>query len=303
MPTPPDALTLPAAPELAAYVVVWLASLRDERRLAAKTLEAYGRDARQFLAFLNERFRRPARCRRFHRSAAGRLARLSRAPACRGDRPSLAATRAFRPALARALSRARGRRARLRVQRVALAARGPPSAEAARRCRRQGGFGDGHSRRRGAESVDSGTRRRRFGALLWRWPAHRRGAFDPSPRLADRRRRPAYDSRQGRQNPRSAGHRSSTGRDRGLSRAMPLGAQTGRTAVRRRRGRAPLAAHRATDDGAPTRRARPARQRHSARAAPFLRHPSARARRRFAHHPGVARPRLAVDDADLHRGG
>ena len=49
-------------------------------------------------------------------------------------------------------------------------------------------------------------------------------------------------------------------------------------------------------------RARPAGQRDAARAAPFLRHPSAWTRRRPAQHPGAPRPRLAVDDADLHRG-
>ena len=59
---PEDALAeaaLPAAPDLAALVVGWLAHLRDERRLAALTLEAYGRDVRQFLAFLTERFGAP----------------------------------------------------------------------------------------------------------------------------------------------------------------------------------------------------------------------------------------------------
>jgi len=51
---------LPAAPDLAAAVGAWLRALRDERRLSARTLEAYGRDARQFLAFLAERFGQPA---------------------------------------------------------------------------------------------------------------------------------------------------------------------------------------------------------------------------------------------------
>ncbi|HEY1944935.1 MAG TPA: tyrosine recombinase XerC [Roseiarcus sp.] len=50
---------LPAAPDLAAHVVNWLAHLRNERRLAALTLEAYGRDVRQFLAFLAKRFDAP----------------------------------------------------------------------------------------------------------------------------------------------------------------------------------------------------------------------------------------------------
>src|ERR1700722_15949882 len=57
---PDPALAFPAAPELAARVVAWLAALRDERRLATKTLQAYGRDVRQFLAFLNEGFGGPA---------------------------------------------------------------------------------------------------------------------------------------------------------------------------------------------------------------------------------------------------
>jgi integrase/recombinase XerC len=51
---------LPAAPDLAAHVTQWLAAQRDERRLAAKTIEAYGRDVRQFLGFLAERFGEPA---------------------------------------------------------------------------------------------------------------------------------------------------------------------------------------------------------------------------------------------------
>jgi integrase/recombinase XerC len=43
---------------LAAEVVAWLAYLGQERRLAAKTLEAYGRDVRQFLDFLHVRLGR-----------------------------------------------------------------------------------------------------------------------------------------------------------------------------------------------------------------------------------------------------
>jgi integrase/recombinase XerC len=41
-----------AAPALAAAVVGWLTRLRVERRLAARTLEAYDRDVRQWLSFL-----------------------------------------------------------------------------------------------------------------------------------------------------------------------------------------------------------------------------------------------------------
>lgn len=41
-----------AAPDLASAVADWLRGLRDERRYSPKTLEAYGRDVRQFLSFL-----------------------------------------------------------------------------------------------------------------------------------------------------------------------------------------------------------------------------------------------------------
>jgi integrase/recombinase XerC len=59
MPKPDDLIdlaALPAAPDLAAAVAAWLRHLAHERRLSARTLEAYGRDVRQFLAFLQERF-------------------------------------------------------------------------------------------------------------------------------------------------------------------------------------------------------------------------------------------------------
>jgi integrase/recombinase XerC len=43
-----------AAPNVAAEAVHWLAHLSDERRMSAKTLEAYRRDVGQFLTFLAE---------------------------------------------------------------------------------------------------------------------------------------------------------------------------------------------------------------------------------------------------------
>ena len=52
-------LALPAAPDLAAAAAAWLVHLAHERRLSARTIEAYSRDARQFLAFLQERFAAP----------------------------------------------------------------------------------------------------------------------------------------------------------------------------------------------------------------------------------------------------
>ena len=59
MPASLETAALPAAPDLGALIVARLGHLRNERKLAALTPEAYGRDVRQFLAFLTERFGAP----------------------------------------------------------------------------------------------------------------------------------------------------------------------------------------------------------------------------------------------------
>src|ERR1700727_2659249 len=65
--------TFPAAPDLAAAVTAWLHHLAHERRLSARTIEAYARDARQFLAFLRKRFRAPPGIADFTDCAPGDL--------------------------------------------------------------------------------------------------------------------------------------------------------------------------------------------------------------------------------------
>lgn len=55
MPKTDDTLKRPyAADDVAAQISRWLQHLGSERRMAAKTVEAYGRDVRQFLGFLAE---------------------------------------------------------------------------------------------------------------------------------------------------------------------------------------------------------------------------------------------------------
>ena len=76
MPKPaasPNSAVLPAAPDLAAAVAAWLHHLAHERRLSARTIEAYGRDARQFLAFLGKRFGAPPGVADFTDCAPGDL--------------------------------------------------------------------------------------------------------------------------------------------------------------------------------------------------------------------------------------
>ena len=76
MPKPADSAehaALPAAPDLAAAIVAWLRRLATERRMSARTIEAYGRDARQYLAFLGERFGAPPSIADFADCAPGDL--------------------------------------------------------------------------------------------------------------------------------------------------------------------------------------------------------------------------------------
>lgn len=56
-----DSLLITAQPDVAEAVARWRKHLAGERRLAAKTVEAYGRDVSQFLAFLTAHLASPPR--------------------------------------------------------------------------------------------------------------------------------------------------------------------------------------------------------------------------------------------------
>jgi integrase/recombinase XerC len=73
-PAPSDELPgLPAAPDLAGAAAAWLQHLAHERRLSPRTIEAYGRDARQYLSFLEKRFGAPPAISDFTDCAPGDL--------------------------------------------------------------------------------------------------------------------------------------------------------------------------------------------------------------------------------------
>ena len=115
MPKPDDLTELaafPAAPDLAAAAVAWLRHLAGERRLSARTLEAYGRDVRQFVAFLKERFGEPPRIADFTDCAPGDLrAFLARRRAEGVDGRSLQRALSGLKSLARHIARESGQTA------------------------------------------------------------------------------------------------------------------------------------------------------------------------------------------------
>ena len=157
-------------------------------------------------------------------------------------------------------------------------------------------------RRRGPRALGSRARRRGAGALLWRGPAHQRGAFNHPWRRAGRRRRRNSRHRQGRQD--ALGARDPGGAGGNWS-------SSGAVSVDGLKPEGPLfvgaraAAHcrRASCNwrwsGCAGRSACPTAPRRTRCAIPSPRICSRGGRPR--NDPGIARPRLALDHPGLHR--
>ena len=255
-PSPAAPPLIIAAPDLARTVERWRRQLGGERRLAAKTVEAYSRDVGQFLAFLTG-----------HLGGAPKLADL-KSLATSDLRAFLAARRntgAGSRTLARGLAGIRSLVAFLEREEGAngaalRAVRSPrqrktlpkPLAVAAARqvIDAENGLDDG--------AMDRGAECRGAGAPLRLGPAHLGGAVAPSRRGAARAERCAPHHRQGQQAAHRPGAAAGGGGDRRISPPLPLSAGAGGAALPRRARRAAQSAHRPAGDGQAPRRPRPA---------------------------------------------
>jgi integrase len=290
-----------AARDVAAEMARWLGHLGAERRMSAKTVEAYERDVRQFLGFLAEHLG--------GRPTLAELARLTpqdvrafmaarRADGIGGRSlmRALAGVRSFARFLERNGKGKVGALAAVRAPKVPKTLPKPLAIVSAKRVT-DADERAGEEREQWILARDAAVLALLYGSGLRISEALGLARGDvPAPGKGDAITVTGKGNKQ-RMVPLLPG----VAIDRRLRVAVPPRSSRRRPAVHRRARRALIAAHRAACHGTIARRAQPAGLGDAACAAPFVRHASSGARRRFARHPGVARPRLALDDADIHR--
>jgi integrase/recombinase XerC len=131
-------IDLPAAPDVKAQFVSWTSHLADERRLSPLSVEAYGRDVRFFLAFLQEHLGGPPTLNDLDtlkpRDIRGFLARRrTEGLSSRSVMRALAAARSFARFLERSGNGSAAALAAIRAPRIARSLPKPLSAVAARK--------------------------------------------------------------------------------------------------------------------------------------------------------------------------
>ena len=289
--------------EVAAEVARWLAHLGAERRMSAKTCEAYERDVRQFLAFLAEHLGGRVTLAKLTRLApadvrAFMAARRADGIGGRSLMRGLAGVRSFARFLERNGQGRVGALAAVRAPKVAKGLPKPLPIAAAKRLT-DADLRAGEDREPWVLARDAAVLALLYGSGLRISEALGLKRKDvPAPGA----RRRHHGHRQGQQAAHGAGAAAGAHARRRLCRALPLrpagrrarlfiGASGGplsprivQLAMARLRGALGL-----------PETATPHALRHS-----FATHPAG-ARRRPARDPGTARPRLAVDDADLYR--
>src|SRR6202789_3499163 len=268
---------LPAAP-----VAAWLQHLAHERRRSARTIEAYGRDARQFLAFLEERFAAPPGIADFTDCAPGDLrAFLAQRRAEAIDARSLQRALSALKSLARHIAREGGETAAAlgAVRAPKVGRRLPrPLSPADAKAMTTTALREGEEREPWILARDATVLALCYGAGL-------RISEALSIRRADA---PVGET----------DVVTIVGKGQ-KSRSAPIIPPV-RKAVEDYLSLCPYALKPAGQLH-DARRARPARKRDATCAAPFLRHASSGSGRRLENHPGLARACLAVHDAGLYR--
>jgi integrase/recombinase XerC len=269
----------------------WIEFLRLERRLSPRTLDAYGRDAAAFLDFLRDHLGGEPSLKDLGalapRDLRAYLAFRRKGELALGDRSiarAMAAIRSFLTFLERRYGVGDARLSLVRGPRLKPLLPRPVTEEAARAAL------DSAASQAGEPWIaarDAAVLTLLYGAGL-RISEALSIKFGEAP-LEDSLRVVGKGGK-ARVVPIIAAAREATARYAALC-PFALGAD--------RRPAQP--AHRAGVDGARARRARTGAIGDAARFAPRIRYASARARRRSARDPGIARPRITLHDAALHR--